>query len=512
MIGTQTTLHPTEGLVGFSDRDYVRFSELLLRRCGLDFPVKRRIELEAGITRAFDSSPCSSLNEYFHSLTQDDEPDLMDQLVNTVTVSETHFFRNTAQFDALYCHILPEIIRRRRPTHSLRIWSAGCASGEEPYSIAMLVRELLPDVREWDITILGTDINTQALARAQQGTYSEWAFRETRAKEWRPRYFEARGNRYLLSSEVRRMVTFEKLNLAEPRYPSCETNTMCLDLVVCRNVTIYFAEQVICQVVDRFYDTLIEGGWLVVGHCEPSLTHYRRFCARYFPDTVAYQRPVQSTALSTGWEMPAILREDRGARLASGSGPTLVPKVDEPSNVNEAADSDLQKDPLQRARELLEYGHAEQAREVLLKLVASGTRRAEACALLGRASANLGNWHEAEHWCRKAIAQDRLSLPAYYTLALVLQQQGSLDSAIAAMKKVVYIDQEHVLGHFGLAGLAHALGQQQQAFKSLQNTCRLLRGFEDDEVIPASGDVTAGRLREAVIRMQQQWMQSGANQ
>jgi chemotaxis protein methyltransferase CheR len=513
VIDNQPTLHVTEDVPRLSDHDYVRFSELLLQRCGLHFSEKRRIELEIGIRHAFAASTCSSLDEYFRSLSQDGGLVQGDQLINAVTVSETHFFRDAAQFDALYHHILPEIIQRRRSVRTLRIWSAGCASGEEPYSIAMLLRELLPDAQEWAITILGTDINTQALARARRGSYSDWAFREARAKEWRPRYFKAQGNRYELSPEVRRMVTFEQLNLAEACYPSYETNTMFMDLVLCRNVTIYFGEQVICQVVDRFYDTLVDGGWLVVGHCEPSLMTYRRFQARNFPNTVAYQRTGQPTILPTDWDVLAACHEDGNSCRTLPAEPVLVSATEESPVPDDAPGVTPQphQDPFQRAQELLEYGHAEQARDTLLELVASGTCHAPTYALLGRACANLGDWPKAEHWCQEALVCDRLLLPAYYTLALVLQHQDRLDAAVAAMKKVVYIDQDHVLGHFGLAGLSHTLGRQQQAFKSLDNACRLLRAFDDDEIIPESGGITAGRLREATIRLQQQWTRQGAN-
>jgi chemotaxis protein methyltransferase CheR len=162
-------------------------------------------------------------------------------------------------------------------------------------------------------------------------------------------------------------------------------------------------------------------------------------------------------------------------------------------------------DPFEHAEELLSYGRSEEARDLLLKLVKSGPEDAPTCALLGRAYANLGVWSEAEHWCRQAVQLDKLALEAYYTLALVLQHQGRIVEAVVAMKKVVYIDRHHVLGHFGLAGLHHDKGQLRQALKSLDNAGRLLALRSEDELVPGSGGVTAGRLRAAVTRQQQQW-------
>jgi chemotaxis protein methyltransferase CheR len=131
----------------------------------------------------------------------------MDFLVNSVTVSETHYFRDEAQFNALYSEVLPQIIKRKQLLRTLRIWSAGCASGEEPYSLAILLRELLPDVDQWSITILATDINTASLERARQAVYGSWAFREERAKALRSRYFvPGPNNRFGLIPQVQRMV------------------------------------------------------------------------------------------------------------------------------------------------------------------------------------------------------------------------------------------------------------------------------------------------------------------
>ena len=125
--------------------------------------------------------------------------------------------------------------------------------------------------------------------------------------------------------------------------------------------------------------------------------------------------------------------------------------------------------------------------------------------MLGQAHANLGEWEAAEKWSRLAIKLDRLSLKAYYTLGLVLQHQGHLDQAIVAMKKVVYIDRNHVVGHYGLAGLYRSSKQIPQALKSLDNASRLLGNYGANEAIPDSGGVTASRLQATIIRQAQQW-------
>lgn len=501
--------------IRLTPEDLERFGELLLKRCGLHFPESRRIELEHGIRQTFAASTCSTLDE-FYNLVEDPQAGAMemDLLINAVTVSETHFFRDQGQFNAIIEHVLPQIIQRKRNLRTLRFWSAGCASGEEPYSLAMLLRNLLPDVDQWSITILATDINTASLERARQGVYGNWAFREERAKEMRQRYFvPTTNNRYALAPEVKRMVLFSKLNLVEPCFPSYETNTMLMDLIICRNVTIYFSEPVTRWVVDRFYDALVGGGWLIVGHSEPSLDIYRKFRARNFPDTVLYQRMSDTAALRALGSrrlLPSQMPIPLPPIAAPMPNPIQAPALSNPEPETFALIPALpepikESNPLDHARDLLEFGHSEQACSILTELAENKPGDTTVDALLGQAYANLGNWSEAERWCLRAIAADRLNLDAYYTLSLVMQHEGNLKQAIDCMKKVVYIDSTNILGHYGLATLFYESNLLPQAQKSLENAQRLLQGKAEDTFIPGSKGITVGRLRAAITSQQQAW-------
>lgn len=484
--------------------DYLRFSKLLLDRYGLYFSDRRRPELESAILHAFAASPTADFNEYYTLLVERTDGGLeMERLVNAVTINETYFFRDAAQFDALVSSVLPELIERRRMLRTLRIWSAGCSSGEEPYSIAMLLRDILPDVNEWSITILGTDVNTAALDKARQGMFGEWAFREPRSKEIRPRYFHRVGRHWELSPEVRRMVTFNRMNLAGGEFPSYATNTMFMDLILCRNVTIYFNEFVTSAVVDRFHDTLTDGGWLVVGHSELSLNVYRRFQIRNFPNTVLYQRDGQSSGQSTEWHWPPHT-ETTAPPLKTMPPTTALPAMPAVSAPTRPPTTDVP--PLEQARQLVEFGRSKEARDLLLALIQSPPVSVDVYILLGQTCANLGDLETAERWCREALRRNKLALEAYYTLALVLQHQAKLSEAIEALKKVVYIDRNDVLGHFSLARLHYQNEQASAALKSLDNARRLLEAQPDDAVVARSGGVTVKRLRDAITHQQQQWL------
>lgn len=507
--------------LSLSDEDYVRFTRLARDVFGLAFPEKRRTELEIGVRRAFAASTCTNLDGYYAILSDPDEGALeLERLANSLTIGETHFFRDAGQFDALANHVLPEIIERKRSSRTLRIWSAGCASGEEPYSIAMLLRELIPNLSDWSITILGTDINTQHLERAKRAVYGDWAFREARAKSYRNKFFTAQNNQYSLYPEIGKMVTLSLLNLAEDTYPSYETNTMFLDLILCRNVTIYFPEDVTRRVIDRFSNALVEGGWLVTGHSEYSTYTYQRFRAHNFPGAILYQkvnqqlkdreRRVVDPLPTTTWAAVGMARP-AALDTSNVEAPTISPEINIPTSlfagplaVEESLGTEAMNE-FDQALAFMSQGRVDRARDLLLLWLEKHPTDALACAQLGKAFADLGNWLEAERWCHLALNLNPLNLDGYYILALVYQHQGNAGRAIEMMKKVIYINRADALGHFSLANLYHNAGQVAMALKFLDNAYRILEKMPPDDLVPRSGEIPVARLMQTVIRQQSSW-------
>lgn len=271
-----------------SDELYGLFRELLLRRSGLFYPEHKREDLSHGLSLVLKTTGARNLAELYSNAINDDA--IWDAIVTHLTIGETNFFRNKPQFDALRNHIFPDIIERRTMLHAIRLWSAGCATGEEPYSIAMLLRDIVPEFASWHINILATDINPNFLLRAREGLYGNWSFRET-PEGIKSRFFVQEGNRWRLFPEIRAMVTFYRLNLIELNYPSITNGTSALDMILCRNVTIYFNEQTTRKIVEHFYKSLAPGGWLIVGHSEPQASIYHQFEVHNFPNTVVYRKP-----------------------------------------------------------------------------------------------------------------------------------------------------------------------------------------------------------------------------
>ena len=234
------------------EKNYLRFYELIQMRTGIRVGENRREILTQALKEGLESVKCTGLHQFFSCL-QDAQTDseVWNNLVRKITVGETYFFRDSDTIEALRRYILPDLIARHQTDRTLRLWSAGCATGEEPYTLAILLRQILSDIDRWKILILATDINRQFLSQAIAGRYRAWSFRETDPAT-QSTYFTRDGDTFTLEPAVREMVTFAYHNMADDNYPSPTNQTSNLDLILCRNVTIYLPTSLIHDIANRF--------------------------------------------------------------------------------------------------------------------------------------------------------------------------------------------------------------------------------------------------------------------
>ncbi len=520
--------------------DYLRFRQLILNRSGLHFPEKKRTDLENGIIKALKDAPDGITNvaHYYNYLSRPTSAEARietNRLINILTIGETHFFRDNAQFDALQNDILPKLIAHKRsaaasvgmhpPTKpQLRIWCAGCATGEEPYSIAILLRELIPDIHNWHVLILGTDISEDSLTLARKATYTNWSFREKKAKQARQLYFEPIGKRYKLREDIRRQVTFTRHNLIEDAIPSTTFNIVAMDLIFCRNVTIYFTQETTKLLVKKFYNTLLDGGWLFVGHSEPSLTTYRDFQAVTYPKAILYQKTGKPTRLPIEWEnleqntkqqistatktphqhiFPSPPANGNNVELAKLIHPPIGRQKQAISHTNNKnafiakTSQDTVQNQYELAQSLLTKGKIDVAIQILKTLISEKADFVPAHILLARTYANLGNWQEARSWSQQAISYNKLDSVAYYILALVDENEGLSASAIENFKKTIYLNPQNPLAYFHLAILYKKEGKLSHAQRELKNLIKILQGWPPNQTIPESGDPASRLLKTA---------------
>ncbi len=229
------------------------------------------------------------------------------QLLQLLTTGESYFFRDSGQIFLLKNIVLPELIAyqkqvwqqqgKERPT--LRIWSAGCSTGEEAYSLAILVTELIPDWQSWHLHILGTDINIESIKKARQGVYGDWSFRTVDEQKKTAYFTRLKNNNWQIKDWIKQLVKFEYGNLVKDNFPDFKSDIYMMDLIVCRNVFVYFEAEAIAQVLRKFNQTLRPGGYLFTAHAELYGQQLDDFSAKVFPQSVIYQRPLTSQSGET---------------------------------------------------------------------------------------------------------------------------------------------------------------------------------------------------------------------
>ncbi len=489
---------------GISKELLGRISDYVAQRTGLYFPETRWQDLERSLGDAardfgFEDAEACARWLLLSPLTKRQ----IEALARRLTVGETYFFRDSKGFDLLEEKVLPELIHKRRESGKyLRIWSAGCASGEEPYSIAILLRRLIPDIGDWNITILASDINTSFLEKAEKGIYGEWSFRDVPA--WvRQGFFRNVGKgRFELLPELRKGVTFFYHNLAEDAYPSLANHTNALDLILCRNVLMYFSDENQREVVRKFHRCLVNGGWLMVGPAEMSATQSSSFLPAQFSGAALYRKDIVSCRVPAEEE-----RADSGQRMSDSGVPPFKEQSELPTPLHGDPGipplavlpvSKEQADPYGEALKLYERGCYPEAEEKVSALLAADGGNGPALALLSRICANQGQLEEARDLCERAVAADRLNPAYYYLHAAVLSEMGQEDESKTCLTRALYLDQNFVLAHFALGNLARRKGMKREGERHFENALSILRTYLPDAIVPESEGMTAERMIEII--------------
>lgn len=480
-------------MTGISEALLSEFAESVSARTGLYFPKERWRDLEHGVNSAAVEFGLKDAESCIQRLvTSQLTKEQIEILASYLTVGETYFFREKKSFEVLEEHILPELIRSRMENERhLRIWSAGCATGEEPYSIAILLDKIIPELEDWNITILATDINPRFLQKAQKGTYGEWSFRDS--PEWIKKYFRKTKHGFELSPDIKKMVTFSYHNLAEDTYPSLLNNTTAMDIIFCRNVLMYFAPERAKEVVQKFYCSLVDGGWLVVSPCETSHILFSQFKAANFSGVTLYKKDT-SRLLGIKELIPKEIYHPPHAE-------EILPGLPEPV-LKEIAVKEKAEEPdlYDEALTLYGQGRYAQAAEKIVGL-ASHDHDAKAIILLARTYANQGKLALAHEWCEKALAIEKLNPGCYYLLATIELELGKVEEAAKSLKRALYLDQNFVIAHFALANLRRMQGKFKEAEKYFGNALALLRGLKKEAALPEAEGMTAGRLSEIITSM-----------
>ncbi|TFZ08991.1 chemotaxis protein CheR [Ramlibacter humi] len=421
---------------------------------GLHFPPERFPQLHRGIEAAARERQQDDVPRYVRGLLDTGIGHAeVQRLAAHLTVGETYFFRDPPLLDAVAGMVLPEMVRARRGRDQhLRVWSAGCASGEEAYTLAILLHEALPDPRGWRVSITGTDIHPAALEKARAGVYGEWSFRSTPAR-LKAAYFLPRADgRHEIAPHLRRLVDFRWLNLAEDSFPSSDGGTDAVDILFCRNVLMYFRPERARATVARLRRSLADGGCLVVGPSEASQALFSRLAVENHPGAILYRKRSAPRRAEVAVAPCAPVRPPARAPV-----PACAPAAPSRSCLAAAPDEP---------------------------------------AALARSMADRGDLGAALQWCERWIDADKVNPAAHYLRAMVLLERGEAEAARLALRRAVFLEPGFVLAHFALGNLARQAGETAAAARHYANARVQLARYQPGDLLPEGDGLSAGRLTQ----------------
>ncbi len=403
-------------------------------------------------------------------------------LIIAVTTGESYFFRDRGHFSLLQNTILPELIRRKYAERSIRIWSAGCSTGEEPYSIAIVLDMLLPDPVSWDIYIVGTDINDEALAKARGGIFSQWSLRSV-DKAIQDRYFKkTRQDGWELNDGIRKMVEFRYGNLIGDGLAFKDPALCNMDVIICRNVFIYFSKEAVAQVIARFGDALNDGGYLISGHgelYEQQLPVMRQLA---FPEAVILKKCAKEAAqpVHRRTHLSIIKRQEPG-EASKPTVPRPEPQPHEPV------------DPIPEIEALIKAGRYAEAIDMADRQPDPVRDSSVMLCLMAQAYANSGAYGKAEAACRKAIENSPEAAEPYFMLAHLAEAGGDGEEAKGLLKKALYLDPGFIAAYCELGWLYAKQNDVQRARRARAAALELIKRLPCGARVKPY-EITAGEL------------------
>jgi chemotaxis protein methyltransferase CheR len=489
-----------------------RLRELIAQRLGLFFDDTKLTFLAEVLARRADAAQVSAA-QYLDALQASAAPEEIRALAQELTVTETYFFRNIAQFQALAELVLPDRMRARRELRKLKLLSAGCASGEEPYSLAMLARERVTELG-WETTVEALDINPAMLSKAARGRYSSWSLRET-PPDTRDRWFKADGRDWLLDASIRGAVAFREANLGQAQPERWVPESY--DVVFCRNVLMYFTPERAEAVIGRITRALAAGGYLFLGHAETLRGLSNDYHLRHTHGTFYYQRKQELAFSATPprpWETSRASAEPVPDLQWTATWLETVRRASERIQAlaeHPVASSDAHQQPqrappahagrpvvdLSVALELLKRERFHEALEQLGRLPSDALADPDVLLLRAVLLTHNNELDAARKLCDELLRSDALSTGAHYLLALCHEGLGDRRAAVDHDQTAAYLDPLFAMPRLHLGLMARRAGDRETARRELAQALGLLQREDASRLLLFGG----GFGREALVAL-----------
>lgn len=402
-------------------------------------------------------------------------------VINALTIGESYFMRDKRHFKLLRESILPRLAmeKRRAGKREINVWCVGCSTGEEPYSIAITLRNFLIDRDTWSVNIIGTDINASSIESAEKGVYREWSFRHT-TEQFQQQYFEHNNGDWQIHDEIREMVTFHTGNILEtPPLMNC-------DLIFCRNMMLYFSRHRIEYAEDKLYSALRPHGWLVLGHAETLRFRRERWVLHVFPGTPIYQKPSLSQD-----QHGLIIRHRNNQELMQL--PDLDDSVDDEPEPSDTQPVNIQK-LYEGAVASVHQDQTVEAEQTLTLLLNDDPEHAHAHTLLAAIFASRQAYPEAQAHLETAHKANPLLADAHYIKALIHSEQSQTDQQIRALKAALYCQRDHILSAYMLGTAYARQGNLSAAYRQWRKAQRSLLKLDSADFVSDLTDLRARTL------------------
>lgn len=481
-----------------------QLTSFLDEKMGLHYPKERWNDLEKKIIQISHEEGFKDPEQCIRWLVKDPfDNQKLKLLAFHLTIGETYFFRDSNIFEILEKDILPQIIENHKRDQIIRIWSAACCSGEETYSIAILLNRLIPNLKEWDVTLIGSDINHEFLKKAQKGCYKKWSFRAT-PKEIQDKYFEkAEDGTFHIIPSIRKLVKFIPFNLVLDPYPDISKGIYEMDLIFCHNVLIYFSKKQIKQTVHKLTGSLTNQGWLSVTSVEIPFIQEKFLIPKKFQRTTFFQKDISNEGSQNIPQMQPV-----GKKKVESKKLKILEKI--PVSIPKKIEKKETPDKEGIFNHCLDLYQKKQYQEVISLLFPMikenenndsflKTKQKEIYLLI-KTFANQGNLNDATLLVEREMKLDKLNPPLHYIHATLLQAEGNIQEAIKSLKKALFLDPNYIIAYFTLGVLEKQIGNTQSATRNFTTALDLIDTLPaSEEMVPETEGLTKSYLRDLIV-------------
>ncbi|MBL1209222.1 CheR family methyltransferase [Geminocystis sp. GBBB08] len=501
-----------------------KFLNLVRQKIGISVRKNDLDNFNKNLLTRMNSNKIYSSSKYYDLLTENSlkSHEEWEKLVVLLTNLESYFFRDKGQINILQNYILPNLIKENYHHKNLTIVSAGCSTGEEVYSLAILIEEMIKNINEWNIKIYGLDLNLEALDKARKGIYGNWSLR-TMPQEKKDTYFIKKNDQYEVLPQYKKLVKFQYFNLIHDSWEKLTPPLNNVDLIICRNVFIYFEPNSISKVINKFTQILKQEGYLMTGHAEVNAKEMNQFNSKSFSESLIYIYNPNNKNIS---ENPSnnVTNNEHLLETISMNFQNIFPTNNnlQPLNslniynpvinnisVNIQQNNTIQSPSLPplkieeyslfiETKKLIKNQSYGQAINNTKKLIEQYPKNLLPYQMMAEIYANTGDYPQAQKYCQEALKIDSFAVFPHYILSHIADDQGDLQETKRLLKKIIYLEPNFFPAYIELANIYKLENELSYAEKMFKNLLNIINKLPDNQVISDLDNLTVAQLKEKI--------------